>query len=389
MRVRESTLEIGDRVLVRNLRLRNKHKLADRWESTVYVVQKGAGDLPVYTICPEGQDRPICTLHWDLLLPCGFLCEVEEEPVKPTPATKPRMRQTPIQPDERSLHSDEEDDESPSFYPLEMTETEARVLESFSVPPSQNVIATESETCTQTKLSHELGNLPVNIPEMEPGNFPVNLPEPSAADVLNLPVGEENTNLTGHLPYLEPNISEPVEKYPVEQEPDKNNCVETEKDDDQIEMQNHTTELEQTTEIETSSPDTSLPETERDEQLTEREQKQSKLSNNSSQEQTDTVVADDDQWLQDAQTGREVYTPLPRSFDLADTSPKDNSQPATARDHVSVERTDSAVSEQDRDPILYVGLSVREEHLESSRTPNLEILLFLLLKPYWRDLIEL
>ncbi|KAK2879334.1 hypothetical protein Q8A73_005098 [Channa argus] len=35
MRVRESTLEIGDRVLVRNLRLRGKHKLADRWESTV------------------------------------------------------------------------------------------------------------------------------------------------------------------------------------------------------------------------------------------------------------------------------------------------------------------------------------------------------------------
>lgn len=42
---------------------------------------------------------------------------------------------------------------------------------------------------------------------------------------------------------------------------------------------------------------------------------------------------------------------MPRSFDLADTSLKDNSQPATARDHVSVERTDSAVSEQDRDPI--------------------------------------
>lgn len=33
MRVRESSLEIGDRV--RNLRLRTKHKLADRWESTV------------------------------------------------------------------------------------------------------------------------------------------------------------------------------------------------------------------------------------------------------------------------------------------------------------------------------------------------------------------
>ncbi|KAK2879333.1 hypothetical protein Q8A73_005096 [Channa argus] len=59
MRVRESTLEIGDRVLVRNLRLRGKHKLADRWESTVYIVQKRAGDLPVYTVCPEGQEGPV------------------------------------------------------------------------------------------------------------------------------------------------------------------------------------------------------------------------------------------------------------------------------------------------------------------------------------------
>ncbi|KAK2896137.1 hypothetical protein Q8A73_015625 [Channa argus] len=63
MRVRESTLEIGDRVLVRNLRLRGKHKLADRWESTVYIVQKRAGDLPVYTVCPEGQEGPVRTLH--------------------------------------------------------------------------------------------------------------------------------------------------------------------------------------------------------------------------------------------------------------------------------------------------------------------------------------
>lgn len=52
MSVRESTLEEGDQVLVRNVRLWNKDKLADKWESTVYKVHKKIGDLPMYTIQP-------------------------------------------------------------------------------------------------------------------------------------------------------------------------------------------------------------------------------------------------------------------------------------------------------------------------------------------------
>lgn len=54
----ESTLDVGDRVLVRNLHLRSKHKLADRWEPTVYVVTKRMGDLPVYTLKPEKKMVP-------------------------------------------------------------------------------------------------------------------------------------------------------------------------------------------------------------------------------------------------------------------------------------------------------------------------------------------
>uniref|UniRef100_A0A672HB92 Gypsy retrotransposon integrase-like protein 1 n=1 Tax=Salarias fasciatus TaxID=181472 RepID=A0A672HB92_SALFA len=69
----ESTLKEGDRVLVRNVQLRGKHKLADRWESGVYKVLKQCGDLPVYTVKPETGEGPQRTLHRDLLLPCGFL----------------------------------------------------------------------------------------------------------------------------------------------------------------------------------------------------------------------------------------------------------------------------------------------------------------------------
>lgn len=135
MKVRESCLEIGDRVLVRNLRLRNKHKLIDRWEPTVYVVQKRAGDLPVYTVCPVGQDGPMRTLHRDLLLPCGFLADENEEPEQPLRVSRPRTRQNSPQSDENPVDSDEED--YSLSYPLRF-EMETRILEPSIVYPTEN-----------------------------------------------------------------------------------------------------------------------------------------------------------------------------------------------------------------------------------------------------------
>ncbi len=111
--VTNSSLEVNDRVLVRNVRLRGKHKLADKWESEVYVVVKRAGDLPVYTVRPETRDGPLRTLHRDLLLPCGFLPASEvSSPTLTKPTPKPRTRRSPgIEPsdDDRSF-SDPEDE---------------------------------------------------------------------------------------------------------------------------------------------------------------------------------------------------------------------------------------------------------------------------------------
>lgn len=123
MRVRESTLDTGDRVLVRNLRFRGKHKLADRWESTIYVVQKKAGDMPVYVVCPEGQEGPLRTLHRDLLLPCGFLSEEDEEIEKPKQASKPKTRQISVSPEENTLDFDSDDDYIQSYYPTTIRTT--------------------------------------------------------------------------------------------------------------------------------------------------------------------------------------------------------------------------------------------------------------------------
>lgn len=93
-RVTPSSLEEGDQVLVRNVRLRGKHKLEDKWERDVYVVVGRAGNLPVYSVRPEtNADGPIRTLHRDLLLPCPIppACG-SPSPLVATPPRRPYTR---------------------------------------------------------------------------------------------------------------------------------------------------------------------------------------------------------------------------------------------------------------------------------------------------------
>uniref|UniRef100_A0A8C1PMW2 Integrase catalytic domain-containing protein n=1 Tax=Cyprinus carpio TaxID=7962 RepID=A0A8C1PMW2_CYPCA len=139
-----STLEEGDQVLVRNVRLRGKHKLADKWEQGVHLVVNRAGDLLMYTVRPVGQSGPLRTLHQDLLLPCGFLqAERPEQRPKQT-VHRPRTRAYSCN-DERQdpesvcEYSGSEDDQ---FFSPVLEDFETRVLmspEQLSYPKIQNV----------------------------------------------------------------------------------------------------------------------------------------------------------------------------------------------------------------------------------------------------------
>ncbi|KAK5859266.1 hypothetical protein PBY51_003347 [Eleginops maclovinus] len=88
-KVRTAELVEGDRVLVRNVSVRGKHKLADRWERLVHIVVKRIDGGPVYVVKPERGSGPHHTLHRDLLLPCGFL-PVEETPEQGPGSSKAR-----------------------------------------------------------------------------------------------------------------------------------------------------------------------------------------------------------------------------------------------------------------------------------------------------------
>ena len=69
MKVRESLLEPGDRVLVHNVGLQGKCKLADKWNDYVYVMLEQPHDnVPVFVVRQENGEGGKRTLHRNLLL---------------------------------------------------------------------------------------------------------------------------------------------------------------------------------------------------------------------------------------------------------------------------------------------------------------------------------
>lgn len=73
-KAKASCLEIGDRVLVKRVAFKGKHKLADKWETEIYVVvAQPNSEIPVYTVKKESQKGTCRTLHRNLLFPVGFL----------------------------------------------------------------------------------------------------------------------------------------------------------------------------------------------------------------------------------------------------------------------------------------------------------------------------
>ena len=118
-KVRGGTVQVGDRVLVKVVSFEGKHKLADRWEHDPYVVLSQPNEgIPVFKVRKENNEGRTRTLHRNLLLPIGFICDKPTPaPRKPKPKHRPRAKPdkdidkelVPTQPD-NAEESEEESD---------------------------------------------------------------------------------------------------------------------------------------------------------------------------------------------------------------------------------------------------------------------------------------
>ena len=72
LKTRGAVISPGDRVLVRNVSIRGKNKLADKWERIPYlVIEQPSKGIPVFKVKHENGTGGIRTLHRNLLLPIG------------------------------------------------------------------------------------------------------------------------------------------------------------------------------------------------------------------------------------------------------------------------------------------------------------------------------
>ena len=151
-KIRGSTVEVGDRVLVRKVGFTSKHKLANRWEDEVYeVLEQPDKSIPVFVVKCEGGSGKRRTLHRNMLLPVNFL------PIQNSEESEHEKKKDSIPDEELSLRLSESDEEETS------DEEQGRMFirNSRLNPEAEEFIVRrddEEQTDVQQDLPHDTGS---------------------------------------------------------------------------------------------------------------------------------------------------------------------------------------------------------------------------------------
>ena len=169
---RGAVLEVGDRVLVKAVSFKGKHKLANKWEDDVFVVlEKPNKDIPVYVVQRESKMGPKRTLHRNLLLPIGYL-------PRPAPRPAPRKRQQVQDPDnelqDEESETDSETEDLPQYWaqPLHQNENEDVQLNPLApefipeyIPDEQVDISEAAEVLSSTSVENDALDVVAEVDE--------------------------------------------------------------------------------------------------------------------------------------------------------------------------------------------------------------------------------
>ena len=142
--VRNSILDVGDRVLIRKVGIRGKHKLADRWDRDSYVViGKPDNNIPVYDIQKEFGNGSVKTLHRNMLLPFSAIPSIPELGSIPQRkrSEKESKDRTEVVPVPAVLSESEEDSDS--------SEEPAVVVPKYIPPHRRNRVSLTSKSSSR------------------------------------------------------------------------------------------------------------------------------------------------------------------------------------------------------------------------------------------------
>lgn len=149
-RVTFRSLDIGDRVLLRNLGLRGKHKLEGQWNPAPYVVVGKMPNLPVFKIKREDGTPGTKTIHRDHLLPIGqhvrvpSTDQVEDSPARPkTRAVTRRDSQREARPEALEYQEFSDSSSDMEYYVTHSADRKDFVPEVTTAP--QSVVDTEPD----------------------------------------------------------------------------------------------------------------------------------------------------------------------------------------------------------------------------------------------------
>lgn len=129
-KVRGATVQVGDRVLVRNVGFQGPHKLANRWQDDVYtVLNQPDASIPVFEVQHEGAKGPTKVLHRNMLLPISSVDDVMEIALEPSAgesqgeiSTEGQAELALVDPQEDNPGDidSQEDGSEPDFHPVPM-----------------------------------------------------------------------------------------------------------------------------------------------------------------------------------------------------------------------------------------------------------------------------
>jgi transposase InsO family protein len=162
-RVRGAFLEPGDRVLVRRTAFEGKHKLDDKWEEDVCIVEsQPSAKVPVYRVYKEKDpSRVTRTRHRNHLLPIGSVPtgglrdSTEPEPAEDNRKTRPTLKPRSVERKEPAGHqarssnpTQESESEEDEEMEVVMQPDPGREEEPAAPPAADDVLASDSESVT-------------------------------------------------------------------------------------------------------------------------------------------------------------------------------------------------------------------------------------------------